>query len=332
MVRKKCARIQDFAISNLFNHLEGIVRMKITKTTSRYALAMLAGILFSSVAVSAESTRAGWSPTNPPKGHLAHGALMSLAPNPNVKPKKDTDGNYLTGGIGVLVYDGVNAMDVMGPFQVFSSAGLQPMLISAQRDAKTGQFKSAIKASNGVELSAARTIENTSNLDVLVLPGGVTETIFMAQNPEVLSWIKSVDQGTVWTSSVCTGSWILGATGLLKGKKATSNWYRVDRTLQHFGAIPMSRRRYVQDGKIWTSAGVTAGIDMALAMVQYLFRNDMTNGKDFTQAVMLDLEYDPNPPVIGGSKSKTHPYVYAGMEWMYDYFKIIDYVEMIPVQ
>jgi transcriptional regulator GlxA family with amidase domain len=257
---------------------------------------------------------------------------MSLAPNPNVKPKKDADGNYLLGGIGVLVYDGVNAMDVMGPFQVFSSAGLQPMLISAQRDAKTGEYKNAIKASNGVELSAARNIENTPNLDVLVLPGGVTETIFMAQNPEVLNWIKSVDQKTIWTSSVCTGSWILGATGLLKGKKATSNWYRVDRTLQHFGAIPTTHQRYVQDGKIWTSAGVTAGIDMALAMVKYLYRNDMTDGKDFTQAVMLDLEYDPKPPVLGGSKAKTHPYVYAGMEWMYDYFKIIDYVEMIPVQ
>jgi hypothetical protein len=73
-------------------------------------------------------------------------------------------------------------------------------------------------------------------------------------------------------------------------------------------------------------------MDMALAMVKQLFKSDMTDGKDFTQAVMLDLQYDPKPPIRGGSKAKTHPYVFAGMEWMYDYFKVIDYVEMIPVQ
>jgi transcriptional regulator GlxA family with amidase domain len=299
--------------------------MKITKTGTRSILAAMAGILLSSAAVSAPS------PDNPPKGHLAHGALMALAPNPNVRPKKDANG-YLSGGIGVLVYDGVNAMDVMGPFQVFSSAGLQPMLISAQKDAATGEYKTTIKASNGVSLSAARTIANTPNLDVLVLAGGVTETIFLAQDPVVINWIKSVDKNTVWTSSVCTGSWILGAAGLLKDKKATSNWYRADQTLKHFGAIPQPSKRYVQDGKIWTSAGVTAGMDMALAMVKQLYKSDMTDGKDFTQAVMLDLQYDPKPPIRGGSKAKTHPYVFAGMEWMYDYFKVIDYVEMIPVQ
>lgn len=298
--------------------------MSFNLPTRRLALTLLAGVMFSTASIAATS------PTSPPKGHLDHSALMALSPNPNVKPKKDASG-YLSGGIGVLVYDGVNAMDVMGPFQVFSSAGLQPMLISAQRDA-TGAFKTTIKASNGVAMSAARTIENTPNLDVLVLPGGVTETIMMAQTPEVLTWIKNVNQNSVWTSSVCTGSWILGATGLLEGKKATSNWYRATQTLEHFGAIPQPQKRYVQDGKIWTSAGVTAGIDMALAMVKELYKGDMTDGKDFTQAVMLDLQYDPKPPVAGGSKTKTHPYVYNGMEWMYDYFQVIDYVEMIPVQ
>ncbi len=300
--------------------------MKLNQPEFRFALTLMAGFAFSTASIAATS------PTSPPKGHLDHGQLMSLAPNPNVKPTKDTSGAYLSGGIGILVYDGVNAMDVMGPFQVFSTAGLQPILISAQRDMTTGQFKTTIKANNGVDLSATRTIENTPSLEVLVLPGGVTETIMMAQTPEVLTWIKSVNQNSVWTSSVCTGSWILGATGLLKGKKATSNWYRATQTLEHFGAIPQPQKRYVQDGKIWTAAGVTAGIDMALAMVKELYKGDMTNGKDFTQAVMLDLQYDPKPPTSGGSKTKSHPYVYSGMEWMYDYFQIIDYVETIPVQ
>lgn len=271
--------------------------------------------------------------------HLSHEDLMSLLPSPNVKPTFDAGGAYVSGGIGILVYDGVNAMDALGPYQVFSTAGLRPMLISASQDPSTGQYKTAIATNSGLQIVAHRTLANTADLEVLIVAGGALETAAMAQNPAVLDWIEAIDKNTVWTASVCTGSWILGATGLLQGKKATSNWYRADELLEHFGAIPRSKERYIFDGKIVTAAGVTAGIDMALAMVKRLYAGDLNNGKDFTQAVMLDLQYDPKAPIAGGSPAKTNAKVYEGMEMMYDLFgtyflgvTLGDFVKRTPIR
>lgn len=248
--------------------------------------------------------------------HLSFEQLMALVPEPNIRPSYDANRNYQSGGIGILVYDGVNAMDAIGPYQVFSTAGLKPMFISASKNGD--QYKTTVTTNSGFQISTHRTIANTNNLEVLVVAGGAVETANLAKNAEVLEWIKAIDKTSVWTSSVCTGAWVLGAAGLLEGKKATSNWYHADDILEHFGAIPKSKKRYLFDGKIVTAAGVTAGIDMALAIVQTVYKHDLNDGKDFTQAVMLDLQYDPKPPVEGGSAEKTQPFVYAGMEWMYD--------------
>ncbi len=248
--------------------------------------------------------------------HLTFEQLMAVVPEPDIRPTYDASYNYQSGGIGILVYDGVNAMDALGPYQVFSTAGLRPMFVSASKDGN--QYKTTITTNSGFQLTAQRTIANTNNLEVLVVTGGALETANLAKNAEVLQWIKSIDENSVWTTSVCTGSWVLGAAGLLDGKKATSNWYRADELLAHFGAIPKSGKRYIFDGKIITAAGVTAGIDMALAIVKTVYKNDLNDGKDFTQAVMLDLQYDPNPPVKGGSADNTRPFIYTGMEWMYD--------------
>lgn len=249
--------------------------------------------------------------------HLSHDALMSLSPSPNVRPQLDSNYQYLSGGIGILVYDGVNAMDVLGPFQVLSSAGLMPMLVSVSRD-QNNQYKNMIITNSGLILTTDRTLANTPRLDVLVVTGGALETVMVAADPQVIQWIQSVHQNTYWTSSVCTGAWVLGAAGLLRGKRATANWYRAQDILTHFEAIPVPEERYVFDGKIVTAAGVTAGMDMALAMVQKLFSHDLNDGRDFTQLVMLDLQYDPKPPVVGGSPSKTNPGVFEGMQMMYD--------------
>lgn len=269
--------------------------------------------------------------------HLSSTELIMLTPEPNVRPTLDANGNYVSGGIGILVYDGVNPMDALGPHMVFSNAGLRPFFVSASKDAN-GQYKTSIKASGGVQLTADRTIANTDNLEILVVTGGVVETANIARDQDLLNWIKMIDQNTVWTTSVCTGSWILGATGLLKDKMATSNWYRADELLQHFGAIPKSNQRYIFDGKIVTAAGVTAGIDMALAMIKTLFSNDLNNGYDYTQAIMLQMQYAPDPPIKGGSESKTDPYVYDVISTMYDDYTIWlglgmtlgDYVKTIP--
>lgn len=150
--------------------------------------------------------------------HLTHEELMMLAPQPDIRPTFDDSSNYTSGGIGILVYDGVNAMDALGPFQVFSTAGLRPFLVSASKDA-SGQYKTSVTTNSGLQLTAHRTIGNTDTLEVLVVAGGALETANLAKNTEVLNWIKKIDETSIWTTSVCTGSWVLGAAGLLEGKR-----------------------------------------------------------------------------------------------------------------
>ncbi len=112
----------------------------------------------------------------------------------------------------------------------------------------------------------------------------------------MLDWLREVDRRTKWTTSVCTGSLLLGAAGLLQGKRATSNWLVLD-VLARFGADPVGGR-FVEDGKVVTAAGVTAGIDMALHLVS------REVGPEVAQAVQLGIEYDPDPPFDCGSPEK----------------------------
>ena len=221
--------------------------------------------------------------------------LMSLKPNPDVT----------VNGVGIYVYDGMYSLDAMGPFQVFQSAGLNPLLI-----AKT---KGNITMSNGLTIAVNKSIDEVNQLDVLLIPGGADGTARQTIDPEVINWIKKIDQTSIYTTSVCTGAWILGAAGLLEGKEATTHWYRAEEMLTKYGA-DFEQKRWVRDGKYWTSAGVTAGLDMSLALVNHLF------GKEYTQAVMLDLEYDPKPPIQGGTPEKSRPIIAQLMKDMYDFF------------
>lgn len=230
--------------------------------------------------------------------------FMSQQPNPNVK----------LNGIGIYVYDGVNAMDALGPYQVFKTAGLNVFLI--------GQHAGTITANNKLKIEVDKSIDEVTKLDILLIAGGAMETALQTQDPTVLNWVRQIDTTTLYTTSVCTGAWILGAAGLLEGKSATTNWYRAEQILTKYGAT-FKQQRWVQDGKYWTSAGVTAGIDMALAIVLNLF------GEEYTQAVMLDLEYNPRAPIKGGSVKKTSPKVNRIMRGMYDSF-MLPFVDSIP--
>lgn len=219
-------------------------------------------------------------------------AFLATKPNPDVTQN----------GIGIYVYDGVNVLDAIGPYKVFKAAGLKVFLIA--------QKKGTITTNDKLVINVDKSIDEVDKLDVLLIPGGTYETAALTQNTVVLDWIKKIDQTSIYTTSVCTGSWVLGAADLLKGKKATSNWYRAEEMLTKYGA-KYQKKRWVQDGKYWTSAGVTAGTDMALAMLVKLY------GKDYTQAIMQDLEYAPQPPV---SLSSIKPKTKAIMEYMYDYY------------
>lgn len=223
--------------------------------------------------------------------------LMSRQPNPNVN----------VNGIGIYVYDDMFSLDALGPYQVFKTAGLNTFFI-----AKT---KGPITMSNGITITVGKSIDEVTQLDVLLIPGGAGGTAMQTIDPEVLAWIQKIDQTSIYTTSVCTGAWILGAAGLLEGKDASTHWYRANEMLTKFGA-DYTGKRWTQDGKYWTSAGVTAGLDMSLALVNKLF------GKEYTQAVMLDLEYDPKPPIKGGTVKKSVPIIAQLMRDMYDFFLI----------
>jgi putative intracellular protease/amidase len=205
--------------------------------------------------------------------------------------------------IGILVYDGVNDLDFMGPRYVFGQLGAKVNLIAL----KPGNFKTVMN----VEIVPNTVIDSVEKLDILLIPGGFTGTIQAAYDKKVLDWIRKIDNTTVYTSSVCTGGWILGATGLLKGRKASTNWFKAEEFMKKYGAT-YSGERYTQDGKYWTAAGVTAGIDMALAIV-----NDNW-GKRYTQGIMLDMEYAPKPPISGGTPEETGFLVEWMMKAMYD--------------
>jgi putative intracellular protease/amidase len=206
--------------------------------------------------------------------------------------------------IGILVYDGVNDLDMIGPRYVLGQAmGVKTKLIGI----KPGNIKTVM----GVEIVPNTVIDSISQLDILIIPGGFTGTIEAAYNKTLHDWIRKIDQTTKYTGAVCTGVWVLGATGLLENKKASTNWYREEEFLKKYHAIP-ANQRFTQDGKYWTSAGVTAGMDMSLAMMKDIY------GKRYAQAIMLDMEYDPQPPIEGGTPEKTNWAVNWMMKAMYD--------------
>ncbi len=239
-----------------------------------------------------------------------HSMIMDLILG---KPKKNIK------EIGILVYDGVNDLDFIGPRYVFGQVGAKVRLIGL----KTGTFKTVM----GLEVRSDTVIDSIDKLDILIIPGGFTGTIEAAYNEKVLNWIRKIDQNTLYTASVCTGGWVLGASGLLKGKKATTNWYKEEEFLKKYGAIK-GGERYSIDGKYWTSAGVTAGMDMSLAIV-------MDNwGPKYAQGIMLDMEYDPAPPLNGGTPEKTNWLVRWMMNSMYDagVNPLIDSLENISKQ
>lgn len=142
------------------------------------------------------------------------------------------------------------------------------------------------------------TLDEVTSPDVIVVPGGYG-TRPLLQNERLLSWLREVHAQSGWTTSVCTGSLLLAAAGLLHGAPATTHWLARD-TLAALGARVTSDR-VVHKGKILTAAGVSAGIDMALELVQ------LTHGTEVAQAVQLGIEYDPQPPLDSGSPAKAAP-------------------------
>jgi putative intracellular protease/amidase len=191
--------------------------------------------------------------------------------------------------IAIVLYDRFTALDAIGPYEVLSR-------LPNARVAFVAAASGPVTTDNGMlTLLAERSFAQAPKPDIVLVPGGPGEVVERAGG-STLDWLRQVDRTSTWTTSVCTGSLILAAAGLLDGKRATSHWLALEE-LARLGAEPVAER-VVFDGKLVTAAGVSAGIDMALMLTASIA------GDTVAQAIQLGIEYDPQPPFDAGSPSK----------------------------
>jgi putative intracellular protease/amidase len=191
--------------------------------------------------------------------------------------------------IAIPIYERFTALDAIGPYEVLSRLPGATVTFVAHRPG-------TIRTDNDMlGLQADAALADLPAPDVVVVPGGFGSRA-MLNDDELLGWLRTAHQTSTWTTSVCTGSLLLAAAGLLDGLEATTHWTARD-TLDGLGARYVERR-VVQRGKIVTAAGVSAGIDMALALAAQIA------GDEVAQAIQLYIEYDPQPPFDAGSPAK----------------------------
>ncbi|MGY4925115.1 DJ-1/PfpI family protein [Streptomyces sp. 900105755] len=191
--------------------------------------------------------------------------------------------------IAIALYDRFTALDAVGPYETLGRIPDSEIVFVAEQ-------AGPVRTDNGqLALTAAKTFADVPHPDVVVVPGGPGQTVQMT-NAALLDWIRAADATSTWTTSVCTGSLLLAAAGLLGGRRATSHWLALDE-LRGFGVEPTGDR-VVLDGKYVTAAGVSAGIDMGLTLIGRI------SGDAVAQAVQLGIEYDPQPPYDAGSPQK----------------------------
>jgi len=191
--------------------------------------------------------------------------------------------------IAFLLFDGITALDAVGPYEVLSR-------LPDARVRFVGVAPGVVETTEGsLGLRVSSSLADVRTADVLVVPGGPGARALL-DDASALAWLREVHETTTWTTSVCTGSLLLGAAGILRGVRATTHWLAVEQ-LAGFGAVAV-RERFVVDGKIATAAGVSAGIDLALTLAARIA------GPGVAQEIQLTLEYAPRPPFDAGSPER----------------------------
>jgi putative intracellular protease/amidase len=194
--------------------------------------------------------------------------------------------------IAIPLYDRFTALDAVGPYDVLSRLpGARVTFVAVER----GLYRTE----NGMlGVVADGALEDLPEPEIVMVPGGYG-TRALLNDERMVGWIRHAHESSTYTTSVCTGSLLLGAAGVLDGLEATTHWLELE-TLERFGATPTSRR-VVEQGKVITAAGVSSGIDMALVLAARLA------GDEVAEAIQLAIEYDPQPPFDSGSTAKARP-------------------------
>ena len=197
--------------------------------------------------------------------------------------------------VAFLLFPGVTQLDLTGPAQVLSRLGnVKVDLVARSRD--------PVPTDAGFDLLPTATFEDELRADILCIPGGFG-TVAVMEDTMTLDWVRSVAAGATWVTSVCTGSLVLAAAGLLTGYRATCHWASRHQ-LAWFGADPVAERIVFDRNRV-TGGGVTAGIDFALALTAAI------RGEDHARFVQLSLEYDPQPPFDSGTPEKASAAILA---------------------
>lgn len=191
--------------------------------------------------------------------------------------------------LAIVLFDRFTALDAVGPYEMLGRLPEADTVFVAERPGP-------VRSDTGrLALTADKSLAEVPRPDIVVVPGGPGQSAQM-DNQVLLDWLRAADATSLWTTSVCTGSLLLAAAGLLEGRRATSHWLALDQ-LKRFGAEPTGER-VVFDGKYVTAAGVSSGIDMGLTLLGRIA------GDEHAQAVQLLTEYDPQPPYDAGSPDK----------------------------
>ena len=199
--------------------------------------------------------------------------------------------------IGLLLFPNLTQLDMTGPYEVFTKFPDSDVHLA-------WKTLDPVKAGGGMQLLPSTTFENCPQLDLICVPGGAGMNALL-NDAETLDFVRSQAAGARYVTSVCTGSLVLGAAGLLRGKRATSHWMS-HAMLAAFGCEPVAER-VVVDGNVITGGGVTAGIDFALTVAGEVL------GAEAARKIQLGMEYDPKPPFDAGSPERADPAMVAAV-------------------